>query len=69
MRQAVALLLVAIAYAGDGHDHDNHAGHADERQEVDIVKNADYHMNLVYFIEADAFGDKWLNFESTLERE
>ena len=78
MRYTIALLLASTVLAsgdhdGDhGHDHshggDGHAHDVEEMEgtEMTIVENADYRMDLKYWVAADAFGDNWLTFESSL---
>ena len=71
MKYTLALLLIArTALAGGGHDHGHghdHGEHGHEETELTIVEEGDYHMHLKYYVSADKHGDKWLNFESTVD--
>ena len=68
MRYNFALALLATAseaaFSLGGHGH-SHANAID----MDVVKDANYHMKLTYMVEPDQFGDNWLVFESELEAE
>ena len=77
MKYTIALLLAATVLAsgdhddGHSHDHEGHDGHAHDVEdmagtEMTILENADYRMDLKYWVSPDAFGDSWLTFESTL---
>ena len=77
MRYNFALALVTIfarVALGMGDDHDDHDDHGHghshaDAVEIDVVKDANYHMMLTYIVEPDKFGDMWLVFESNLEAE
>ena len=70
MRYNFALALLATASEaafslGSSGGHHSHANAID----LDVVKDANYHMKLTYMVEPDMFGDNWLVFESKLEAE
>ena len=77
MRYNFSLALVAIysrVAFGMGDDHNDHDDHGHDHShanavEIDVVKDANYHMALTYIVESDKFGDMWLVFESNLEAE
>ena len=74
MRYNFALALLATASEAAfslGGDHDHSGGHHSHANSIDleVVKDANYHMKLTYMVEPDQFGDNWLVFESELEAE
>ena len=50
----------AFSLGGHGHSHANAI-------DLDVVKDANYHMKLTYMVEPDQFGDNWLVFEPLLK--